>query len=82
MQPPPAPPPHIQNLREAIATYRARMLEQDSEKKRATVMAVCLEYLERYYMLLAFTSYLTWHKFNPAHPGAPRRQSGTARGGH
>eukprot|EP00878_Enallax_costatus_P006221 GHUV01006524.1.p1 GENE.GHUV01006524.1~~GHUV01006524.1.p1 ORF type:complete len:1656 (+),score=579.22 GHUV01006524.1:267-5234(+) len=59
----------MQNLREAIATYRGRLMAESKESRRATLMGVCLEYLERYYMLLAFTSYLTWPKFDPASPG-------------
>lgn len=44
-------------------------MAESKESRRATLMGVCLEYLERYYMLLAFTSYLTWPKFNPASAG-------------
>lgn len=58
----------MQNLREAIATYRQRLLNEQKEHKRATLMAVCLEYLERYYMLIAFASYLAWPQFNPDSP--------------
>ncbi|KAF6255732.1 inositol hexakisphosphate-domain-containing protein [Scenedesmus sp. NREL 46B-D3] len=59
----------MQNLREAIATYRGRLMAESKESRRAQLMGVCLEYLERYYMLIAFTSYLTWPKFDPAAPG-------------
>jgi hypothetical protein len=59
----------LQNLREAITTYRGRLMAETKESRRAQLMGVCLEYLERYYMLIAFTSYLTWPKFDPAAPG-------------
>jgi len=58
----------MQNLREAIASYRSRLLNEEKERKRATLMAVCLEYLERYYMLICFSSYITWPKFSPSSP--------------
>jgi hypothetical protein len=58
----------MQNLREAIASYRSRLLNEEKERKRATLMAVCLEYLERYYMLICFASYITWPKFSPSSP--------------
>eukprot|EP00879_Flechtneria_rotunda_P018628 GHRR01019549.1.p1 GENE.GHRR01019549.1~~GHRR01019549.1.p1 ORF type:complete len:942 (+),score=356.76 GHRR01019549.1:158-2983(+) len=58
----------MQNLREAITTYRGRLMAESKESRRATLMGVCLEYLERYYMLIAFTSYLTWSRFDPASP--------------
>ncbi|WIA11258.1 hypothetical protein OEZ85_011384 [Tetradesmus obliquus] len=59
----------MQNLREAITTYRSRLMAESKESRRAQLMGVCLEYLERYYMLIAFTSYLTWPKFDPASRG-------------
>lgn len=37
----------MQNLREAIATYRGRLMAETKESRRATLMAVCIEYLER-----------------------------------
>lgn len=37
----------LQNLREAIATYRGRLMAETKESRRATLMAVCIEYLER-----------------------------------
>lgn len=58
----------LQNLREAITTYRGRLMAEPKESRRATLMGVCLEYLERYYMLIAFASYLTWPRFDPASP--------------
>jgi hypothetical protein len=38
----------VQNLREAIATYRGRLMAETKESRRATLMAVCIEYLERW----------------------------------
>ncbi len=37
----------MQNLREAIAGYRSRILSESKEHKRAAVTTVCLQYLER-----------------------------------
>jgi hypothetical protein len=37
----------MQNLREAIAGYRGRILSESKEHKRAAATAVCLQYLER-----------------------------------
>ena len=37
----------MQNLREAISQYRGRLLAEAKERRRAAMMAVCLEYLER-----------------------------------
>ncbi|KAI8474087.1 MAG: inositol hexakisphosphate-domain-containing protein [Monoraphidium minutum] len=58
----------MQNLREATAQYRGRILAEAKERRRAALMAVCLEYLERYYMLICFSSYLCWSKFDPNSP--------------
>ncbi|GLC33893.1 hypothetical protein PLESTM_000131000, partial [Pleodorina starrii] len=58
----------MQNLREAIGSYRSRFLKEMRERQRASLMAVCLEYLERYYMLIAFASYLYSPSFNPDLP--------------
>ena len=55
----------MQNLREAIPQYRGRALAEAKERRRAALVAVCLEYLERYYMLVCFTSYLCWSRFDP-----------------
>lgn len=38
----------MQNLREAISTYRTRLLGESKEHKRSAMLAVCLEYLERW----------------------------------
>ncbi len=38
----------MQNLREAIGSYRARLLSETKEHERAVLMGVCLEYLERW----------------------------------
>ncbi|GFR48167.1 hypothetical protein Agub_g10003 [Astrephomene gubernaculifera] len=58
----------MQNLREAIGSYRSRFLKEMRERQRESVLAVCLEYLERYYMLIAFASYLYSPAFNPELP--------------
>eukprot|EP00882_Tetradesmus_deserticola_P020745 GHRQ01022416.1.p1 GENE.GHRQ01022416.1~~GHRQ01022416.1.p1 ORF type:complete len:176 (+),score=42.09 GHRQ01022416.1:318-845(+) len=52
-----------------MTTYRGRLMAESKESRRAQLMGVCLEYLERYCMLIAFTSYLTWPRFDPAAPG-------------
>eukprot|EP00803_Ostreobium_quekettii_P003854 evm.model.scf_787.5 EVM.evm.TU.scf_787.5 scf_787:45503-61553(+) len=48
----------MQNLREAILVYRNRMTEENNERRRNDLLGVCLEYLERYCVLIIFTSYL------------------------
>lgn len=48
----------LQNLREAIATYRNSILHQADEMKRAASLSFFVEYLERYYFLICFTVYL------------------------
>lgn len=58
----------MQNLREAIAGYRSRLMQETNETKRNALLQVCLEYLERYYVLIAFTAYIMDDKFNPHHP--------------
>ena len=40
----------MQNLREAIAGYRIRLAQETNEHKRDALLAVALEYLERYCM--------------------------------
>lgn len=55
----------MQNLREAISVYRGRVLAENRENKRAAMSAVTLEYLERYYMLVAFSAYLHSPSFSP-----------------
>ncbi|KAK9839780.1 hypothetical protein WJX81_000925 [Elliptochloris bilobata] len=52
----------MQNLREAIAGYRGRLMQENVEDKRNALLQVCLEYLERYYVLITFTAFL----FDPA----------------
>ena len=37
----------MQNLREAIASYRNRLYYEPSDSKKASLLHVCLEYLER-----------------------------------
>lgn len=55
----------MQNLREAINGYRTRLMREGHEGKRNSLLEVCLEYLERYFMLIAFTAYLSGGSFAP-----------------
>ncbi|XP_004494491.1 uncharacterized protein [Cicer arietinum] len=48
----------MQNLREAIGTYRNSILRQPDEMKREASLSFFVEYLERYYFLICFTVYL------------------------
>lgn len=48
----------LQNLREAIATYRNSILRQPDEKKRESSLSFFVEYLERYYFLICFAVYI------------------------
>ncbi|XP_078171859.1 metal ion-binding protein isoform X2 [Carex rostrata] len=48
----------MQNLREAIATYRNSILRQPDEMKRAASLSFFVEYLERYYFLICFAIYI------------------------
>ncbi|XP_047316660.1 paladin-like isoform X2 [Impatiens glandulifera] len=48
----------MQNLREAIATYRNSILRQTDEMKREASLSFFVEYLERYYFLICFSVYL------------------------
>ena len=48
----------MQNLREAIATYRNRIFQEPNEMRRQSLLQVCLEYLDRYYSLIVFSAYL------------------------
>nr|GEX09018.1 paladin isoform X1 [Tanacetum cinerariifolium] len=60
----------MQNLREAIATYRNSILRQPDEMKREALLSFFVEYLERYYYLICFAVYLhTERAVN--HPTAP-----------
>ncbi|KAJ6803183.1 paladin [Iris pallida] len=47
----------MQNLREAIATYR-NSIRQPDEKKREASLSFFVEYLERYYFLICFAVYI------------------------
>ncbi|KAK9808828.1 hypothetical protein WJX72_004439 [[Myrmecia] bisecta] len=58
----------MQNLREAIAGYRVRLTHESNEDKRNALLQVCLEYLERYFYLIAYTAYLFDPSFNPQRP--------------
>lgn len=55
----------MQNLREAIASYRNRIYYDTNDARRQSLLQVCLEYLERYYFLIAFTAYLSGPSFDP-----------------
>lgn len=48
----------LQNLREAIATYRNSILRQPDEMKREASLSFFVEYLERYYFLICFAVYI------------------------
>ncbi|MQL95031.1 hypothetical protein Taro_027696 [Colocasia esculenta] len=48
----------MQNLREAIASYRSRILRQSDEMKREASLSFFVEYLERYYFLICFAVYI------------------------
>ncbi|KAI4349837.1 hypothetical protein L6164_010386 [Bauhinia variegata] len=48
----------MQNLREAIATYRNSILKQPDEMKREASLSFFVEYLERYYFLICFAVYI------------------------
>lgn len=48
----------LQNLREAIGTYRNSILRQPDEMKREASLSFFVEYLERYYFLICFAVYL------------------------
>lgn len=48
----------MQNLREAILTYRNSIHRQADEKKRQAALSNFVEYLERYYFLICFAVYL------------------------
>ncbi|KAK1558965.1 hypothetical protein Q3G72_008813 [Acer saccharum] len=48
----------MQNLREAIATYRSSILRQSDEMKREASLSFFMEYLERYYFLICFAVYI------------------------
>ena len=55
----------MQNLREAIASYRMRLFYESNDMRRQALLQVCLEYLERYYSLVEFSSYLDDPGFDP-----------------
>lgn len=60
----------LQNLREAIATYRNSILHQPDEMKREASLSFFVEYLERYYFLICFAVYLHTEEtaVNPSFP--------------
>ncbi|RHN49114.1 putative protein-tyrosine phosphatase [Medicago truncatula] len=48
----------MQNLREAIGTYRNSILRQPDEMKKEASLSFFVEYLERYYFLICFAVYI------------------------
>lgn len=58
----------MQNLREAIASYRTRLFYESNEIRKQSLLQVCLEYLERYYVLVEFAAYLDDPGFDPGRP--------------
>ena len=61
----------MQNLREAIAGYRVRLIHEGNEGKRNALLEVALEYLERYYVLIEFAAYVSDPQFDPLASGQP-----------
>ncbi|KAK9861491.1 hypothetical protein WJX84_004658 [Apatococcus fuscideae] len=61
----------MQNLREAISGYRSRLTHESHEDKRNALLHVCLEYLERYYVLISYAAYLFDPNFDPDNPEQP-----------
>ena len=59
----------MQNLREAIAGYRGRLVHEGNEGKRTALLMVALEYLQRYYVLIEFAAYIGEPSFDPLAPG-------------
>ncbi|KAL7112367.1 hypothetical protein ACP275_04G000100 [Erythranthe tilingii] len=61
----------MQNLREAIASYRSSILCQADEMKREASLSFFVEYLERYYFLICFAVYLHTEReaLYPVSPG-------------
>ena len=59
----------MQNLREAVAGYRARLAAEPDDDKRSALLAVALEYLERYCVLITFSAYLGSPRSDPEAPG-------------
>ena len=55
----------MQNLREAIAGYRARLAAEPDDDKRSDLLRVALEYLERYCVLIVFATYLAGPSADP-----------------
>lgn len=64
----------MQNLREAIATYRNNTLRQPDEMKREALLSFFVEYLERYYYLICFAVYLHTERA-ASHPKSPEHCS-------
>ena len=69
---------HMQNLREAILTYRKAISKEVDEKRREVALTRGVEYLERYWVLVAFGAYIQSADFTAAVAAAA---GGGARGG-
>eukprot|EP00899_Mesostigma_viride_P028287 jgi/Mesvir1/8643/Mv02588-RA.1 len=63
----------MQNIREAILQYRNGVQTQTEERKRESMLRFFVEYLERYYYLIAFSSYL-WSEKKGELPEVPFEQ--------
>ena len=46
-------------------------MHESNDNKRNALLHVCLEYLERYYVLIAFTAFIMDPDFNPLNPKQP-----------
>jgi hypothetical protein len=57
---------HMQNLREAILTYRRGLMLESDEKRREAALQRGIQYLERYFLLCAFAAYVYDPKFSAA----------------
>ncbi|KAL8544739.1 hypothetical protein ACS0TY_005100 [Phlomoides rotata] len=55
----------MQNLREAISSYRSSILCQADEMKKEASLSFFVEYLERYYFLICFAVYLHTERGDP-----------------
>lgn len=46
-------------------------MAENNEDKKNDLLKVCLEYLERYYVLIVFTAFLFGPSFDPNSPNHP-----------
>lgn len=47
------------------------MVHETNEDKRNALLHVCLEYLERYYVLIAFAAFMMEPQFDPVSASTP-----------